>query len=233
MAAANAFAWTGTGALYLAGGLQIGAVGGISLLGNATSISGAYATVYVEGTYALATATPFAAGAWGAATSDETQPEMEEGFEVFFGQKRIGPMFSTGDGVPDYLAGRPISDVAADLRAGILTPDQLSINVFKNDAGELITINNRTLGALSEAGMKPTIVNITLPTQNQLLRLTETPLIDSPIPGPKIPVTPSQVDLTSTVTVFPIHRDSGVAGIRRWSRANGKSELPRFAAAPP
>lgn len=94
-----------------------------------------------------------------------------DGISVLFGQRRIDPTFSMKRGVPDYLAGRPISDVAADLRAGILHPDQLPINVFQNEAGQLIAINNRTLGALSEAGMKPTLLNLASPTRNQLLHL--------------------------------------------------------------
>lgn len=118
-----------------------------------------------------------------------------DGFNVLFGQRRIGPNFSTKAGVPVYLAGRPISGVASDLRAGILTPDQLPINAFQNEAGELISINNRTLAALSQAGLRPTIVNLTTPTKAELLRLMEEPIIDSPIPGPRIPVTPNQSDL--------------------------------------
>ena len=78
---------------------------------------------------------------------------------MLFGQRRIGPEFSTDDGVPSYLSGRLISDVAADLRSGVLTADQLPINAFTGANGELITINNRTLGALSEAGLQPTRIN--------------------------------------------------------------------------
>jgi hypothetical protein len=122
-----------------------------------------------------------------------SSPEMPP--SVFFGQRRIDPVFSTKVGVPEYLAGRRISDVANDLRAGVLSPDQLPISAFVYDSGQLISINNRTLAALSEAGMRPSIINIVSPTRNQLLRLTEAPIINSPIPGPLIPVTPSQRDL--------------------------------------
>ena len=41
------------------------------------------------------------------------------------------------------------------------------------------------------------------PTGDELLRLTETPIIDSPIPGPNIPVTPSITDPT-VLRVIPI-----------------------------
>jgi RHS repeat-associated protein len=116
--------------------------------------------------------------------------------EVLFGQRRIDPNFSTKEGVPSYLSGRPISDVAADLRSGVLSPNQLPVQAYKNEAGQTISLNSRTLGALSEAGMRPTIINMTTPSRSQLLRLNQKPIINSPIPGPKIPVTPSQSDPT-------------------------------------
>jgi RHS repeat-associated protein len=115
---------------------------------------------------------------------------------VLFGQRRLGESFSRQPGVPDYLYGRLVSDVAADLRAGILSPDQLPINAFVHSSGELVSINTRTLAALSEAGMQPTIINIVTPKLSVLSRLSETPIIDSPLPGPSIPVTPSMTDLT-------------------------------------
>ena len=113
-----------------------------------------------------------------------------------FGQKRVSPTFGT-EGRPPYLAGRSISDVAADLRAGRLTPDQLPIEAFRLPDGRLVSSNTRSLAALSEAGLSPTNVTIIPPTQELLRRLQETPLIpNAPLPGPRVPVTPSQSDPT-------------------------------------
>jgi hypothetical protein len=87
--------------------------------------------------------------------------------------------------------------VAADLRAGTMTPDQLPIEAFRLPDGRLVSANTRSLAALSEAGLKPTNVKIIEPTPDLLSRLRETPIIpDAPVPGPRVPVTPSQSDLT-------------------------------------
>ncbi|PYU28454.1 MAG: hypothetical protein DMG32_02695 [Acidobacteria bacterium] len=119
-----------------------------------------------------------------------------EGESVLFGQRRISPNFSSEEGVPEYLRGRPISDVAADLRAGRLSPNDIPIKAFTTESGELVSINNRSLGALSEAGLKPTNVEVVQPTLDELRRLTQSPIIpNAPLPGPRIPVTPSQTNL--------------------------------------
>lgn len=104
---------------------------------------------------------------------------------------------SDGSGPPAYLAGRPISDVAADLRAGILSPDHLPIQAFYyGDDGSLVSANTRSLSALSEAGMQPTNVSIINPSRSLLRRLREEPIIShAPLPGPRVPVTPSQQNL--------------------------------------
>ena len=81
-----------------------------------------------------------------------------------FGQKRVSPTFGT-EGRPPYLAGRSISDVAADLRAGRLTPDQLPIEAFRLPDGRLVSSNTRSLAALSEAGLSPTNDNHTADTR--------------------------------------------------------------------
>lgn len=114
---------------------------------------------------------------------------------VVFGQRRIDPNFSLKEGVPDFLAGRPIADVAADLRAGVLSPDKLPVRVFEHK-GSLVALNNRSLAALSEAGMVPTQIISSTPTNAEIARLFETPIIRSPIPGPLIPVTPGMSNPT-------------------------------------
>lgn len=118
---------------------------------------------------------------------------------ILFGQRRVGPTFShrkpDGTGPPSHLAGRPISDVAADLRSGALKPDQLPIQVFKHE-GKLVSANTRSLSALSEAGMLPTAVTEIKPTRALLARLREAPLIrGASLPGPQVAVTASQSDL--------------------------------------
>jgi RHS repeat-associated protein len=108
--------------------------------------------------------------------------EANAGIRVLFGQRRIGPAFSSG---------RSVSDVAEWLRSGALTADNLPIQAFRGASGELITINNRSLAALSEARLLPTNLTIVNPTRAELRRLTERLIIDSPLPGPMVPVTES------------------------------------------
>jgi|GEM_PF-1136118 len=123
-----------------------------------------------------------------------------EGVSILFGQRRLSERFSpfdpNGNGPPDYLAGRSVYDVARDLRAGVLSPDQLPINAFLY-GDELVSANTRSLGALSLSGFRPTNVNVITPSQNLLDRLGQRSLLpNSSLPGPRIPITPSQRDLT-------------------------------------
>jgi hypothetical protein len=113
-----------------------------------------------------------------------------------FGQRRVSPTFGV-KGRPPEIAGRSVTDVAADLFDGKISPDALPIAAFIDSNGNLVSANTRSLAALSGAGLKPTIVNIINPTQDLLDRLAETPLIpDAPLPGPNVPMTPSKTDLT-------------------------------------
>lgn len=104
-------------------------------------------------------------------------------------------------GIPDYLRGRALRDVADDLKAGRLHPDQLEVKYFIHpETGQRIAESNRTLAALSMAGKKPTRVR-EVPVSSELLsRLDEPPLrrhgeVFSQ-PGRAIPVTPGQNDNT-------------------------------------
>jgi hypothetical protein len=120
-------------------------------------------------------------------------PEASE--EALFGQRRVGPTFGR-KGRPSHLAGRSISDVADDLRRGKLSPDDLPIDAFKLPDGRLVSANTRSLAALSEAGLNPTRIRLIEPTQDLLDRLDEIPIIPhAPLPGRRVPVTPSQSDL--------------------------------------
>jgi hypothetical protein len=130
----------------------------------------------------------------------EEEAEQEE--QILFGQRRIGPTFSDGPNVPSYLRGQSLDDVVAKLKSGALSPDQIQISVVRDPAsGKLITLNNRGLAALSDAGLTPTNV-VEVPYTDQVKdvleqRLTnESPIIDSSLPGPSIPITPSLQDLT-------------------------------------
>lgn len=115
--------------------------------------------------------------------------------QILFGQKRVGQSFGV-EGRPSQLAGRSIEDVASDLRSGRLHPDDVPIDAFRY-GDSLVSTNSRSLAALSEAGLSPTNVQVVEPTRAHLARLRETPIIsDAPLPGNRVPVTPSQNDLT-------------------------------------
>jgi len=91
--------------------------------------------------------------------------------------------------------GRSVYDVADDLKAGRLSPDDVQINAFRHN-GALVTENNRSLTALSLAGLKPTNINIVESTTKLRNRLLEqTPLGDI-LPSTRIAITPSQKDWT-------------------------------------
>ena len=91
--------------------------------------------------------------------------------QVRFAHKGISEVFRYGE-----FAGRTIDEVATGLKAGIIAPSQLPIQVIERGGG-LYTLNNRSLMALRLAGMAPTIIrNVTgNPTFEALLtqRLTE------------------------------------------------------------
>jgi hypothetical protein len=70
MKASDVFAWGGSGLLWSAIALEGAGAAGITTLGSATSVSQAGAIMYVEGTYVLATGSPFAAGVWKASSDN-------------------------------------------------------------------------------------------------------------------------------------------------------------------
>ena len=126
------------------------------------------------------------------------------GEPVLFGQRRCGPRFSVDPRYPQ-TSGRSIADVAADLRNpnNPLSPDDLPITAFRDPrTGSLVSMNTRTRAALAEAGLEPTRVEIAdlnalslRQRQKYLRRLNEQPIIDSPLPGLRVPVTPSMSNL--------------------------------------
>ena len=72
--------------------------------------------------------------------------------KVRFAQKGISPTFRHGE-----FAGQSIDDVAAALRSGRISPDQLPIQTVTRD-GAQYTVNNRSLMTLRKADMEPTVV---------------------------------------------------------------------------
>ena len=75
---------------------------------------------------------------------------------IRFGQQGVSATFRHGE-----FAGRTIEEVAAGLRSGAISPNQLPIQTITRNGIEY-TLNNRSLMALREAGLDPTVVqNVT------------------------------------------------------------------------
>ncbi|MFJ8628409.1 DUF6531 domain-containing protein [Kitasatospora sp. NPDC093550] len=114
------------------------------------------------------------------------------GEQVLFGQKRADAYFSTKQGVPKSLAGRPIKDVADDLREGRMSTDDIQITAFELD-GVLVSTNTRGLSALSLAGKLPTnVVKVPISgiSKKTLARLRESiPGGGGRLPSRRIPIT--------------------------------------------
>lgn len=77
--------------------------------------------------------------------------------DLHFGQNRISPNFSDiGSQADASIRGRAISDVAADISAGRINPDTFVISYTIDPvSGKPVTLNNRGLAALAEAGKYP------------------------------------------------------------------------------
>lgn len=73
--------------------------------------------------------------------------------KVYFGQKSVSPNFSS----QGTFKGASIQSVADRLASGELSADNLPIEYIVRD-GKMITMNNRSLTALSKANMKPTVL---------------------------------------------------------------------------
>ena len=73
--------------------------------------------------------------------------------KVYFGQQAVSPNFSP----QGTFKGASIQSVADRLASGELSADNLPIEYIVRD-GKMITMNNRSLTALSKANMKPTVL---------------------------------------------------------------------------
>ena len=143
-----------------------------------------------------------AKGAGNATEAAASLPRHGIGEPILFGQRRIDPTFSIDPKFP-LTSGRSLADVVADLRKGKLTPDDLPLSAFRHpETGNLVSINTRTRAVLAEAGLEPTkvtIVDLSSLTKKKrkdlLKRLSEPLVIDSPLPGHRVPVTPSMGNL--------------------------------------
>ena len=78
--------------------------------------------------------------------------------DLHFGQDRIAPNFSSiGSQADSSIAGRSISDVASDMKAGKISPDTFVISYTIDPvSGKPVTLNNRGLAAIVESGKQPT-----------------------------------------------------------------------------
>lgn len=115
----------------------------------------------------------------------------DDQLDVLFGQRRVGPNFSPGGA----FSGRSVFEVAEDIKSGELDVSDVRLEVFRYQ-GQLVTINNRSLTALSLAGKRPTNIIVRVPTKGELARLREKPIVGGPLPSPVTAITPSQKDLT-------------------------------------
>jgi hypothetical protein len=70
---------------------------------------------------------------------------------VYFGQPTIRQRFS-GEGV---FRRATLDEVVAELKSGNLTPDDIPVQFIWVD-GKRVTVNNRSLGVLYKAGIRPT-----------------------------------------------------------------------------
>ncbi len=83
--------------------------------------------------------------------------------KVYFGQQAVSPNFSP----QGTFKGASIQSVADRLVSGELSADNLPIEYIVRD-GKMITMNNRSLTALSKANMKPTVLHdITSDVENE------------------------------------------------------------------
>jgi RHS repeat-associated protein len=112
------------------------------------------------------------------------------GEDVLFGQARIGPNFSPGGTFKE----RSIYAVAEDLRRGRLSPEGVVVHAFRH-GGQLVAENNRSLAALSLAGLRPVNIKILENVSDKVRgRLDEISVLGDILPSRRIAVTPSQTD---------------------------------------
>jgi len=93
-----------------------------------------------------------------------------------------------GGGPVAGQSGLSIAEAGANIASGKTAP---TIYAYRLN-GDVITINNRTLGDYTLAGVKPTNVVVTTPTEENLVRLDEL----GGVPSRTVPVTIGKDDMT-------------------------------------
>jgi RHS repeat-associated protein len=99
---------------------------------------------------------PFAVAVWPAILPAAKNLQNIEGKDVCFAQQGISQTFRNGE-----FAGKKLEEVITGLKEGVIKAEQLPIQVVIRERVPY-TINNRSLMALREAGLQPTIIkNVT------------------------------------------------------------------------
>jgi RHS repeat-associated protein len=75
---------------------------------------------------------------------------------IMFGQNRCAPNFSSiGSQAADEIVGQPVSVVGEAIKKGDLDPNLLVISYTVRPTGEVVTLNNRGLAAITIGGKNP------------------------------------------------------------------------------
>jgi hypothetical protein len=78
------------------------------------------------------------------------------GVDVLFGQASVARTFTTAEAGSTFrFAGQSIAEVAAGLRSGTISASEIPVAVVRIN-GQFVAVNNRSLTALTRAGLKPT-----------------------------------------------------------------------------
>lgn len=115
----------------------------ISAFYEAPSLINAAALAYD----AISTAVPFLPGGAGVAVKG-----ARIAAEVRYAQKGVSSTFRHGE-----FAGKTIEVVATGLKSGTIKAEQLPIKIIERE-GVTYTLNNRSLMALKQAGVEPTVI---------------------------------------------------------------------------
>jgi hypothetical protein len=78
-------------------------------------------------------------------------PGVDTGQQIKFGQVNVSPRFSTGG----FFNGASVDEIASKLTSGELSSDDVPVQYLWVNAQKMV-VNNRSLTALSLAGMEPT-----------------------------------------------------------------------------
>lgn len=135
---------------FVVGGLAILAFASATLGPPAWALAGDWITI---GSSWLVSRLPVAwQNVLGTLQQASNQAPISAENEIQFAQRGVSGTFRYGE-----FAGRTISDVVNGLRSGTISPDQIPIQTIVRN-GITYTLNNRSLMALRQAGLEPTVV---------------------------------------------------------------------------